>query len=154
MAAPIACIAPVGGLPDGSLGTDEDRVRAAIRAADQGSGVVVLGDLGSAILTVRSVLDRHGNGHIRLADAPIVEGAIAAAVTASANVPLDDVVRSAEEARGAGKLWSRPRRRTATVTLPDNVHLHAWPAADFVRTAMGFSAAIQVAAGGREADAK
>jgi phosphoenolpyruvate---glycerone phosphotransferase subunit DhaM len=104
MAGPDVRIEPAGGLPDGSLGTDEDRVRAAIRAADQGSGVVILGDLGSAILTVRHVLERQGNGHIRLADAPIVEGAVAAAVTASANMPLDDVVRSAEGARGAGKL--------------------------------------------------
>ena len=97
-------IEPAGGLPDGSLGTDEDRVRAAIRAADQGSGVVILGDLGSAILTVRHVLERSGNGHVRLVDAPLVEGAVAAAVTASANMPLDDVARSAEDARGAGKL--------------------------------------------------
>jgi PTS hybrid protein len=104
MAGPAVRIEPAGGLPDGSLGTDEDTVRAAIRAADQGEGVVVLGDLGSAILTVRHVLERQANGHVRLVDAPIVEGAVAAAVTASANMPLDDVARSAEEARGAGKL--------------------------------------------------
>ena len=104
MAGPDVRIKPAGGLPDGGLGTDEDRVRAAIRAADQGSGVVILGDLGSAILTVRHVLERHGNGHVRLVDAPLVEGAVAAAVTASANMPLDDVAKSAEDARGAGKL--------------------------------------------------
>jgi phosphoenolpyruvate---glycerone phosphotransferase subunit DhaM len=105
MAGPDVRIQAAGGLPNGELGTDEDRVRAAIRAADQGEGVVVLGDLGSAILTVRHVLERHnGNGNVRLVDAPIVEGAVAAAVTASANLPLDDVARSAEEARGAGKL--------------------------------------------------
>jgi PTS hybrid protein len=105
MAGPDVRIEPAGGLPDGSLGTDEDRVRAAIKAADQGAGVVILGDLGSAILTVRHVLERHnGNGSVRLVDAPIVEGAVAAAVTASANMPLDDVARSAEDARGAGKL--------------------------------------------------
>lgn len=105
MAGPDVRIEAAGGLPDGSLGTDEDRVRAAIKAADQGSGVVILGDLGSAILTVRHVLERHnGNGSVRLVDAPIVEGAVAAAVTASANMPLDDVARSAEDARGAGKL--------------------------------------------------
>jgi PTS hybrid protein len=104
MAGPDVRIEPAGGLPDGGLGTDEDRVRAAIRAADQGAGVVILGDLGSAILTVRHVLERHANGHVRLVDAPIVEGAVAAAVTASANMPLDDVARSAEDARGAGKL--------------------------------------------------
>jgi phosphoenolpyruvate---glycerone phosphotransferase subunit DhaM len=105
MAGPDVRIQPAGGLPDGGLGTDEDRVRAAIKAADQGAGVVILGDLGSAILTVRHVLERHnGNGSVRLVDAPIVEGAVAAAVTASANMPLDDVARSAEDARGAGKL--------------------------------------------------
>ena len=105
MAGPDVRIEPAGGLPNGELGTDEDRVRAAIRAADQGAGVVVLGDLGSAILTVRHVLERHnGNGNVRLVDAPIVEGAVAAAVTASADMPLDDVARSAEDARGAGKL--------------------------------------------------
>jgi phosphoenolpyruvate---glycerone phosphotransferase subunit DhaM len=105
MAGPDVRIEAAGGLPDGGLGTDEDRVRAAIKAADQGSGVVILGDLGSAILTVRHVLERHdGNGSVRLVDAPIVEGAVAAAVTASANMPLDDVARSAEDARGAGKL--------------------------------------------------
>jgi phosphoenolpyruvate---glycerone phosphotransferase subunit DhaM len=105
MAGPEVRIEAAGGLPDGGLGTDEDRVRAAIKAADQGSGVVILGDLGSAILTVRHVLERHnGNGSVRLVDAPIVEGAVAAAVTASANMPLDAVARSAEDARGAGKL--------------------------------------------------
>jgi phosphocarrier protein HPr len=40
------------------------------------------------------------------------------------------------------------------VALPATVDLHARPAADFVRTAMRFSARIVVAAGGREADAK
>jgi phosphotransferase system HPr (HPr) family protein len=40
------------------------------------------------------------------------------------------------------------------VTLPADVDLHARPAADFVRTAMRFAAAIQVGAGDREADAK
>jgi PTS hybrid protein len=105
MAGPDVRIEPAGGLPDGGLGTDEDRIRAAIKAADQGAGVVILGDLGSAILTVRHVLERHnGNGSVRLVDAPIVEGTVAAAVTASANMPLDDVARSAEDARGAGKL--------------------------------------------------
>jgi PTS hybrid protein len=97
-------IEPVGGSPDGGLGTNGDLVREALVRADTGSGVVVLGDLGSAILTVRHVLDRNGNGHVRLVDAPFVEGAVAAAVTASAGSTLDEVVRAAEEARGVSKL--------------------------------------------------
>jgi phosphotransferase system HPr (HPr) family protein len=43
---------------------------------------------------------------------------------------------------------------TVLVTLPEGVDLHARPAAHFVRTAMGFAAAIEVGANGREADAK
>ena len=42
----------------------------------------------------------------------------------------------------------------ATATLPSSVDLHARPAADFVRAAMGFAASITVGAGDREADAK
>jgi phosphoenolpyruvate---glycerone phosphotransferase subunit DhaM len=103
MAGPEVGIEPVGGGPDGRLGTDGDRVRDAIRHADRGDGVVVLGDLGSAILTIRHVLEGM-NGSVRLADAPLVEGAVAAAVVASAGLALDDVAKAAEEARGANKL--------------------------------------------------
>ena len=83
MAGPEVQIEAAGGAPDGTLGTDDGRVRDAIRRANSGAGVVVIGDLGSAILTVRHVLERNGNGVVRLADAPFVEGAVAAAVVAS-----------------------------------------------------------------------
>ena len=105
MAGPEVRIEAAGGDPDGGLGTDGDLVGAAIAAADQGDGAIVLGDLGSAILTVRAVLEEsvNGNGSIRLVDAPLVEGAIAAAVMASAGRPLDEVVAAAEEARAVPK---------------------------------------------------
>jgi PTS hybrid protein len=104
MSADAIAIVPAGGAPDGALGTDEDRIRAALASAENGSGVVVLGDIGSAFLTVRHVLERHRNGQIRVADAPLVEGTVAAAVTASAGRPLDEVLQAAEEARGVNKL--------------------------------------------------
>jgi phosphoenolpyruvate---glycerone phosphotransferase subunit DhaM len=105
MAGPDVPIEAAGGRADGGLGTDEDLVRAAIkRAGRNGDGVVVLGDLGSSILTVRHLLERQANGHVRLADAPFVEGAVSAAVVASAGASMDDVVRAAEEARDAHKL--------------------------------------------------
>jgi dihydroxyacetone kinase phosphotransfer subunit len=97
-------VEPAGGGPNGTLGTTDDTVREAIARADRGQGVVVLADLGSSILTVRHLLEEgHGNGHIRLVDAPLVEGAIAAAVMSSAGQSLEDVARAAEEARGASK---------------------------------------------------
>jgi dihydroxyacetone kinase phosphotransfer subunit len=104
VAGPEVRVEPAGGGPDGDLGTSDRRVAAAISAADQGDGVVVLGDLGSAILTIRHVLEQNGNGHVRLADAPFVEGAVAAAVTSASGAALDEVVRAAESARGAHKL--------------------------------------------------
>jgi PTS hybrid protein len=105
MAGPDVRIEAAGGAPDGGLGTDGSLVETAIAAADQGDGAIVLGDLGSAFLTARAVLEEraNGNGSIRLVDAPLVEGAIAAAVTASAGMPLDDVVAAAEEARAVPK---------------------------------------------------
>jgi PTS hybrid protein len=97
-------VEPAGGGPDGSLGTTGDAVWAAITRADCGQGVVVLADLGSSVLTVRHLLEEgRSNGHVRLVDAPFVEGAIAAAVMSSAGQELDDVARAAEEARGASK---------------------------------------------------
>ena len=92
-----------GGDSHGTLGTDAALVRNAINRADQGDGVVVLADLGSAVLTVRHILEC-GNGVVRLADAPVVEGAVAAAVVASMGLPVDDVVNAAEGARHARKL--------------------------------------------------
>ncbi len=105
VAGPEVRIEPAGGGPDGSLGTTGDSVWSAIQRADGGRGVVVLADLGSSILTVRHLLEEgRSNGHVRLVDAPFVEGAIAAAVMSSAGQDLDDVARAAEDARGANKL--------------------------------------------------
>src|SRR5947208_13901124 len=104
MAGPSVGIIAVGGAPTGGLGTDEDAVRAAIRHADRGHGVVVLADLGSSVLTARHVLESRANGHAQLVDAPLVEGALAAAVASSAASPIEAVVEAAEGARGANKL--------------------------------------------------
>jgi PTS hybrid protein len=103
MAGPEVRIEAAGGGPGGGLGTDEALVRGALEAADAGDGVVVLADLGSAILTLKTVLEEL-EGEVLLADAPVVEGAVSAAVTASAGMPAAQVLAAAEEARGARKL--------------------------------------------------
>jgi PTS hybrid protein len=106
MAGPEVSIEAAGGGPDGGLGTNEPLVREALARAQDGQGVAVLADLGSSILTVLSVLEDHedDDADIRLADAPLVEGAVAAAVMASAGGSLDQVIAAAEEARSVGKL--------------------------------------------------
>ncbi|MEU6881545.1 PTS fructose transporter subunit IIA [Streptomyces sp. NPDC046712] len=95
-----APIAPAGGTPDGGLGTSSELIVEAARAVDRGSGVALLVDLGSAVLTVKALLaegDELPEG-ARLADAPFVEGAVAALVTASAGGDMDAVVAAASEA--------------------------------------------------------
>jgi len=106
MAGPEVSIEAAGGGPDGGLGTNEPLVREALARAQDGQGVAVLADLGSSILTVLSVLEDHedDDADIRLADAPLVEGAVAAAVMASAGGSLDQVIAAAQEARSVGKL--------------------------------------------------
>ena len=98
-------IVAAGGTDDGDLGTSAAKVEQALRDADQGAGVVVLPDLGSAVLTVRAVLEDYGStGSVLLADAPFVEGAVAATVIAAAGGDLKAVAAAAEEARHARKL--------------------------------------------------
>ncbi|AEV86378.1 phosphoenolpyruvate-protein phosphotransferase [Actinoplanes sp. SE50] len=94
-------IEPAAGTDDGDLGTSPDRLSAAIAAADTGAGVVILADLGSAVLTARAVLaDTPGP---LLVDAPFVEGAMAAAVTASTGAGPAAVAEAAREARDVAK---------------------------------------------------
>ena len=97
-------IAAAGGTADDGLGTSEARIRTAIHTADRGSGVVVLADLGSAVLTTRTVLADEPRDDIRLVDAPFVEGAVAATVVASTGADLDTVCDAAREARHVAKL--------------------------------------------------
>ncbi|MGI5400843.1 PTS-dependent dihydroxyacetone kinase phosphotransferase subunit DhaM [Streptomyces sp. CA-135486] len=93
-------VAPAGGTADGRFGTSSELVVAAAASVDRGSGVAVLVDLGSAVLTVKALLAEgdelpHGT---RLLDAPFLEGAVAAVVTASAGGDLDAVQAAASEA--------------------------------------------------------
>lgn len=97
-------VAVAGGTVDGGLGTSSQLVSSAIEAADRGEGVIVIPDLGSAVLTVKCVLRGLEDRSVVLVDAPFVEGAVAAAVTAASGAGLDEVVRAAEEARDVPKL--------------------------------------------------
>ena len=98
-------IIAAGGTDDGELGTSAAKVADGLRCADQGAGVVVLPDLGSAVLTVKAVLEDYGEtATVLLADAPFVEGAVAATVTAAAGGDVKAVAAAAEEARHVRKL--------------------------------------------------
>jgi len=98
-------IIAAGGTDDGDLGTSAAKVSRGLSLADNGAGVVVLPDMGSAVLTVRAVLDDYGDATgVLLVDAPFVEGAVAATVTAAAGGDVKAVAAAAEEARHVRKL--------------------------------------------------
>lgn len=97
--APNVALIPAGGMDDGGIGTSLEKVMNALGLADTGDGAVVLTDLGSAVMTADAALEFMGNPEtVRLADAPLVEGAVAAAVAAQSGASLDVVCKAAETA--------------------------------------------------------
>ena len=107
VAGPSVPIVAAGGGPDGTFGTDGGRVLAALREAARSAGAVVLMDLGSSVLSVRAALGELPDdtvARLRIADAPLVEGAIAAGVTSSTGGSVDEVLAAAQEARTVAKL--------------------------------------------------
>lgn len=95
-----------GGTKDGGLGTSSELIAAAAHDADRGAGVAVLADLGSAVLTVRTLAAEEDElpARTQLLDAPFVEGAIAAVATAAGGGSLAEVARAAEDAYTYRKL--------------------------------------------------
>ena len=158
--APETALIAAGGTDDGRIGTSFDRVSAAIAEADAGHGVVVLCDLGSAILTAETALDfldDEVRERVRIADAPIVEGGVAAAVAAQAGDGLEAVVAAARSAAGgdvdAGEASAAGPGSTSadgangpqrTVRLVNPSGLHARPAAELVKLASTFAEPVTV----------
>ena len=100
-------VVTAGGAVDGSLGTDGGRVLSLLQSAAANGGAVVLVDLGSSVLSVRAALaelDDDQLERISFADAPLVEGAVAAAVALSTGCSAREAAHAAEEARSVGKL--------------------------------------------------
>ncbi len=99
-------ISTAGGTEDGGIGTSIAKIQRALRLADAGAGVLILPDLGSSVLTVRALLSESEDlpEPLAVADAPFVEGAVAATVAAAAGGDIKAVLSAAEEARHARKL--------------------------------------------------
>jgi PTS hybrid protein len=92
-------IAPAGGTADGGLGPSIDLLASAVSSVAGEDGVVIIADLGSAVLTARTYLaDDELPCQVVLADAPFTEGAVAAAVLASTGATLTEVHATAEDA--------------------------------------------------------
>ncbi len=103
MAADVS-IAAAGGMEDGSLGTSYQRIRAAVKSVYSDDGVIVLMDMGSAVMTTEMVLEDMEGMKLSMIDCPLVEGAATAAVEASIGTPFEDMAEKLEAVRQMRKL--------------------------------------------------
>ena len=158
-----------GGTDDGRIGTSYDLVETAVEAAlkavdGEGSGVIVLTDLGSATMTVESVIDMSDEPErVRFVDTCLVEGAVASSVRAQLGEDLDQVAdvaaalaprldeapaqeapSPAAGAPGGGVAPASSTWAQGDAIVADPVGLHARPAAAFVRLAGTFDAEVTV----------
>src|SRR4051812_45704304 len=156
-----------GGMDEpGALGTDAERVRAAIERAMSDDGVLVLMDLGSALMSTEFAIEMlEGGGRVLMSEAPLVEGTVAAAVAARGGASLEEV---AAEARGAlamkasqlgvdggaaaGEVGAAPQAGAAAapdaearLEVRNAIGLHARPAALFVGVVRDYDAEVRVA---------
>jgi PTS hybrid protein len=172
MAADVPLVA-AGGTDDGGIGTSFEAITAGIEELAESDAVVVLCDLGSAYLTTDTALDFLDDdvrARVHVSQAPLVEGAVAAAVAAQTGGDADAVLAAAASAAGSeadASSASRPSgdqlggtgpadgaapvdgaagsdRVSASVELVNETGLHARPAAEFVKTAAKYDASVHV----------
>ncbi|WP_040814306.1 dihydroxyacetone kinase phosphoryl donor subunit DhaM [Nocardia concava] len=153
------------GLHDNELGTDAVAVADAITAADSGDGVLVLMDLGSAVLSAETALDLlESPVEVKLSAAPLVEGLLSALAAAGGGADLATVAREAEGALAAKRaqlgesadaaVGNDPQLSTGVKPVDDSVTetfevtnehgLHARPAAELVAELRKFDATVRL----------
>lgn len=170
-------VAVAAGMDDGSLGTEAETVARALAdvASTQGDGVLVLVDLGSAVMSAEmacELVDPELSSRVRLSSAPLVEGLVAAVVTAGAGADLATVAHEAERSLIAKQDQISPGdqsspggqesgaqttvdsdlpehspdlpEHTRELVVPNRTGLHARPAAEFVQIVARFSAHLSV----------
>ncbi|MCB0076439.1 MAG: phosphoenolpyruvate--protein phosphotransferase [Anaerolineales bacterium] len=147
--APELPILAAGGTDEGEIGTSFEKIYQGMTEGLAHDGLLVLMDLGSAVMTAESaldMLDEAQRARVRLSNGPLVEGALAAATTAAGGASLDEVAAAAHEAASMqkGVAGTTPPEgalspkdagdwRERHVTVPNAAGLHARPAAQIVR---------------------
>lgn len=100
-------IIPAGGVDEETLGTNAERIHQALETALAADGVLVLFDLGSALMSAQMAIDMLSpdqQPRVKLSNAPLVEGTIVAAVEASLGRSLEEVNAAAEAAKDMQKI--------------------------------------------------
>ncbi len=174
-------IVAAGGAGNDVIGTSVDTIQQAIERANSSDGVLILLDMGSAILSTEMALemiDEKQRGEVLLTFAPIVEGTLAAALEATLGHSLQEVKAAAEKAANKAQLQTlKPITQTeetleepsdivpqADNTFPTDAlekqyilknpaGLHARPASNVIQTVAQFNAVVEIQANERKARA-
>ena len=156
--------------PDNPVGTDAVRIMQTLLEADNPDGILILVDLGSAILSAQTALELLDDpalaARCRISAAPLVEGAISAAVAASSGADLETVAREATQALAAKQAALgenvpasatpvvAPSGDSATITLTNRDGLHARPAARLAAALAPYHSRLVLTCGDKQADGK
>lgn len=147
--------------PAHPFGTDVSKIQAALESVYSDDGVVVLMDLGSALLSTEMALEflpQEQQENIKLCEAPLVEGALAAIIQASTGASLEQVLNEARTALNAKIAHLSPTNgnslletqnkleypQTLKLMVKNPLGIHARPAAQFVTTAVQFESQISL----------
>lgn len=150
-------IAVAGGTQEGDLGTSADLIVRAMEQLRDVTGVLALVDMGSAVMSAEMALELAGVPYV-ISGAPLVEGALVAAVEASRpGTTLAEVAAAAEralETKGVHSTVNAPVAPAppppaaagveATLTIRNKVGLHMRPAKEFVQAASRFGSTVRV----------
>lgn len=150
--APDVTIVPAGGTDDDRIGTSLEKVMAALEQAAGESGVVVLTDLGSAVMTAESAVEFAADpASIHLADAPLIEGLVAAAVSAQTGADAETVKDAAEAVyrppvhpHEAGHEHRQPPDAQGDFEMVNKAGMHARPAAKIAGGLAGMDAEVTI----------
>ncbi|NLG93445.1 MAG: PTS-dependent dihydroxyacetone kinase phosphotransferase subunit DhaM [Clostridiales bacterium] len=104
MMASEAPVVAAGGLDDGTLGTSFEKIVKAVDSVYSDDGVIILMDMGSAVMTAEMVIESMPDRKIKMVDCPLVEGAVVAAIASSSNESMEDIIQAAQESASEKKL--------------------------------------------------
>lgn len=87
-----AKITAAGGLEDGGFGTSFDMIYKAVESVYSEDGVIIIMDMGSAVMTTEMVIEAFDSDKVQMADCPIVEGAVVATIDALGGLPRIEIM--------------------------------------------------------------
>lgn len=92
--APSAAIAAAGGMEGGGFGTSFEKIQAAIESVYTEDGVLVLMDLGSAVMTTEMVIEMFNGKKVEMVDCPLVEGAVVGTIDAVGGMDFEEIKKA------------------------------------------------------------